>query len=126
MKADGQPLGWPNLFGMPSQPSPLARLSVRTVAAAAAAVGVLTTVAAVLSWWPVAVAGLVVGQLLVLAAVLRNGRAASAPASGPTGVGELEQRIDALSARLVASSERTRVDVLQALRADTLRPTDHE
>ncbi len=111
---------------MPSLPSLLARLSPRTVVTVAAAVGVLTIVAATLSWWPAAVGGLVTGQLLVLAAVMRPGRGGPSPTSPPSGVSELEQRIDALSARLVASSERTRVDVLEALHSDTGRMTEQE
>lgn len=112
----------------------LLHLPARVLAAVGLAVGVLTAVAALLSWWAAAVAGLVLLDLLVLAAVLRRPAARQAPASKAgarasttaPGILALERRIDALSARVVAVSERTRVDVLEALSTGRRAPTDHE
>lgn len=114
--------------------------SARALAAAGVAVGALTTAAALLSWWSAAVIGLVVLDLLILAAVIRRptaGRApvskavktvkTSSPATGAApATADLERRIDALSARVVAVSERTRIDVLEALSTGRRAPADHE
>ncbi|GGK73527.1 hypothetical protein GCM10011509_22660 [Ornithinimicrobium pekingense] len=98
-------------------------------------VGALTVVLAVTEQWALAVTGLVALQLGTAVAVLGPwgaGRARAVPAASgsstttvPTSAGpaagggeelaDLQRRVDALGARLVASTERTRVELLDAL-----------
>lgn len=80
--------------------------------------GLLTVVLAWLTRWEVALVGLVLMQLVTTAAVVAQRTTGQpAPAAGRSGRGltELEQRVDALGARLLASTERTRVEVLDTL-----------
>lgn len=81
---------------------------------------ILVLLTAVLAWttrWEVAVVGLALMHAVTTLAVLGPWRAA--PATSTTGsvagLTDLERRVDALGARLLASTERTRVEVLDAL-----------
>lgn len=92
-------------------------------------VGLLTVVVSALEQWVLAVTGLVVLQLGTALAVLgpwgaRRGSQAEVATSKPSpkaadGIRDLERRVDALGARLVASTERTRVELLDALQSRT-------
>ncbi|MFK5646808.1 hypothetical protein ACI3ET_09805 [Ornithinimicrobium sp. LYQ121] len=121
---------------MSSAPTTAAGQGLRQAPASAvlavlALLGVLTVVAAVLTSWAAVVVGLVLMQLGTATAVLGPWGRRPAPttsAASPTRTGatgdhgptvdelrDLQKRVDALGARLVASSERTRVELLDAL-----------
>lgn len=100
----------------------LRRIPSTAVLAGLGLVGALTIVAAALSWWLVAIIGLVLLHLGTALAVV--GPWGSRPGHKPpkdssakvtSHVVDLERRVDALGARLVASTERTRVELLDAL-----------
>lgn len=104
----------------------LRRAATSKVVLAQTVLGLLTVIAAALSCWAVAVAGIV---LMLLVLTLVGARTApAAPAAAPSNAArassapsadrldELEERVDALGARLVAGTERTRVELLDALR----------
>lgn len=109
----------------PSAGRALRRVPTSAVLAASGLVGLLTVVVAALGQWTLAVAGVVVLQLGCVVVAL--GPWGSRPAPGPPSsrprssrpaeadLVDLERRVDALGARLVASVERTRVEVLDAL-----------
>ena len=89
-----------------------------TVVAAQAVLLLITVALAALVGWEAAVVGLALMQLVTTVVVVGPwGAAPRATAGGAasTDVAELTQRVDALGARLVASTERTRVEVLDAL-----------
>lgn len=97
-----------------------ARTILRKSSTVLAAQAVLAVVTVLLGWftrWELAVVGLCLMLLVVTVAVVGPwGSAAQPAAASPAkGLGDLEQRVDALGARLVASTERTRVEVLDAL-----------
>lgn len=100
----------------------LRRIPSRVVLAGLGLLGSLTITAAVLSWWQVAVVGVVVLQLGTALAVLGPWGTVPAPAAPkrPGGkvaheIRDLERRVDALGSRLIATTERTRVELLDAL-----------
>ncbi|GAA1171595.1 hypothetical protein GCM10009584_10630 [Ornithinimicrobium humiphilum] len=108
----------------PSAGRALRRVPATAVLAALGTVGVVTVVLAVLGLWAGAVTGLVVLHLGTALAVLGPwgaGRAVSAPKAAATAdpvraeLQDLERRVDALGARLVAGTERARVEILDAL-----------
>lgn len=107
----------------------LRRIPTKTVLAVLAVVGVLTIVAAALSWWQVAVTGLVLLNLGTAVTVLGPWSRRSEQSKKPIvklghEIQDLERRVDALGARLVASTERTRVELLDALADHTDRAGD--
>ena len=104
------------------------RIPASLVLLAQLGLGLLTALVAWLTWWEVVVVGLVLMQLTTTIAVLgpwgsrtpsRTTAAARQQAKQLSlldlQVSELDQRVEMLGARLVASSERTRVEVLDAL-----------
>lgn len=98
----------------------LRRIPTRAVLGGLALVGLLTIVAAALSWWQVAVIGLVVLHLGTALTVLGPWSRPSNPGKKPIAkmghdIQDLQRRVDALGARLVASTERTRVELLDAM-----------
>lgn len=98
----------------------LRRIPLKAVLAVLGAVGGLTIVAAILSWWQVVVVGLVLLNLGTAVTVLGPWSRRTEQSKKPIArVGQemqdLERRVDALGARLVASTERTRVELLDAL-----------
>lgn len=111
----------------------LRRVPASVVLAVLGLVGLATSVLAVVERWGLAVIGLVLLQLGTVVVVLgpwgvRAGAGAPTasrqPSSSDVGadrqLGDLERRVDALGARLVASTERTRVELLDALRVGTV------
>lgn len=102
----------------------LRRIPSMAVLAGLGLVGALTIVAAALSWWLIAIIGLVLlhlGTALAVVGPWGSRPAQKAPKDSSAKVTshlvDLERRVDALSARLVASTERTRVELLDALAA---------
>ncbi|USQ80325.1 hypothetical protein [Ornithinimicrobium faecis] len=102
----------------------LRRIPSMAVLAGLGLVGALTIVAAALSWWLIAIIGLVLLHLGTALAVVGPWGSRPAPkapkdssAKVTSHLVDLERRVDALSARLVASTERTRVELLDALAA---------
>lgn len=101
-------------------PPSTARTTLRKSSTILAAQALLAVVTMLLAWftrWELTVVGLCLMLLVTTLAVVgpwgsTTQLAATAPAKG---LGDLEQRVDALGARLVASTERTRVEVLDAL-----------
>ncbi|MCK0112129.1 hypothetical protein MWU75_08270 [Ornithinimicrobium sp. F0845] len=98
----------------------LRRIPTRAVLAGLGVIGLLTVVAALLSWWQVVVVGLVILHLGTAVTVLGPWSRPSAPSKKPIAkmsheIQDLERRVDALGARLVASTERTRVELLDAM-----------
>ncbi|WP_162802244.1 hypothetical protein [Ornithinimicrobium murale] len=99
----------------------LGRIPSAAVLTALGLVGALTIVAAVLTWWLAVTIGLVLLHLGTTLAVI--GPWGSRPPKRPKDnsaqvtahIVDLEQRVDALSSRLVASTERTRVELLDML-----------
>ncbi|MGB3829341.1 MAG: hypothetical protein WA962_11250 [Ornithinimicrobium sp.] len=76
-------------------------------------------VCAVLSWWEAAITALALLQLILLAVGLglvppQGGASTSTLPSGAE-VTDLERRVELLSTRVVASTERARVEILDAL-----------
>lgn len=100
------------------------RAATSKIFAVQVVLGALTVLAAIPAWWPLVVAGLV---LLIIVPTLAATETTRLPAPGtaqPSAdrMDDLERRVDALSARLVAGTERTRVELLDALREE--RRTD--
>ena len=110
----------------------LVRRLQRPVVAGAGALGLalVTVAAAVASWWALACAGLVGLHLVtVLLLLARSGAGRGTGTQPPVGhaddgarLTDLQERLDLMSARLLASQERVRVDVLSALRPDVRPP----
>lgn len=119
---------------MAPAPSParvLRRIPAAAVLGTLGVVAVLTVVAAVLTQWVAVVVGLVLLQLGTAVTVLGPwGRAAvtgptsrttapppsdDGPAATAADLRDLAKRVDALGARLVAGTERTRVELLDAV-----------
>ncbi|UUZ45110.1 hypothetical protein LP422_01930 [Janibacter limosus] len=106
------------------------RAATSKIFAVQVVLGVLTALAAIPAWWPLVVVGLV---LLIIVPSPAGTGSTRLPAPGTNQPGaenqpgadrmdDLERRVDALSARLVAGTERTRVELLDALREE--RRTD--
>lgn len=107
------------------------RISGSAILVAALLLAVLTVASAWLLGWQAAVVGLVVMHLGTLVVILgpwsspppprpapkpRTPPRASTPAPATKAqLARLEQRVDALGARVVASTERLRVEVLEAV-----------
>ena len=91
----------------------LRRISAPIVVAIQMVLGLFTLVLMLILGWEAAVVGLVLMQIVTTGAAV--GPWGSKGATRPTWSTGLERRMDALSARVVASSERTRVEVLDAL-----------
>lgn len=74
---------------------------------------------AALSWWGAALTALALLQLTVLAVSLRIVPRDGLPLGSSTPAGasthDLERRVELLSTRIVASTERARVEILDAL-----------
>lgn len=112
-----------------SVPRILRRIPTKMLLAGLGLVGALTIVAAVLMWWQVVVVGLVLLNLGTVAAVLgpwsrRGEQSKKTTARMSQEIQDLERRVDALGSRLVASTERTRVELLDALAEHTDRAAD--
>lgn len=100
----------------------LRRIPSRAVLAGLTLVGLFTIVSAILNWWDAALIGIVLLHLGTALAVLGpwgiqpvTNSSKGAEARLTAHVIDLEQRVDALDSRLVATTERTRVELLDAL-----------
>lgn len=97
----------------------LRRVPATGVIALQLALAVLTVLAAWLTRWEVAVVGLALMQVVtVVGAVGPWGVPEPAPATVDLDIEELtdlEKRVDAMSSRLTASTERLRVEMLDAI-----------
>lgn len=100
----------------------LRRVPSLAVLAGLGLVGVLTVVAATLTWWVAVTIGLVLLHLGTVVAVIGPWGARPAPkrpkdnsAQVVAHISDLERRVDALGSRMVASTERTRVELLDLL-----------
>lgn len=96
----------------------LRRVPASAVLAGQAVLALVTALAAWLAGWQIAVVGLALMQLVSVLATVGPWGAPPPPVTVDVNVEELsdlERRVDAMSTRLVAGTERLRVEVLDAL-----------
>lgn len=88
----------------------------------------VVAVCATLSWWAAALTALALLHLLLLAVGLRvvpaQGVLSARSTPSRVAVSDLERRVDLLSTRVIASTERARVEVLDALARRPQEPDD--
>jgi len=97
----------------------LKRADRRVVLSTGAVLVIVIAVCATLSWWAVALTALALLQFLLLTVGLgivpSKGVLPVRSTPSDAAVSDLERRVDLLSTRIVASTERARVEVLDAL-----------
>lgn len=106
----------------------LKRADRRVVLSSGAVLVIVVSICALLSWWAAALTALALLHLLLLAVGLRvvptQGVLSARSAPSGAAVSDLERRVDLLSMRVVASTERARIEVLDALARRPQEPDD--